>query len=71
MDIPSYGISSQGECQILTVIASFVAHVFNALIAYFVADGRFGCGKMSNSTALFKEHKVYCKKKKKNGHIIP
>lgn len=64
MDIPSYGISSQGECQILTVIASFVAHVFNALIAYFVADGRFGCGKMSNSTQPYlRSTKCTAKKK--------
>lgn len=60
MDIPSYGISLPGEYQILTVISSFVPHVFNPLIAYFMVDRGFGCTKMNKLIlALFKDHKVY------------
>lgn len=49
MDIPSYGFSSQGEYPILTVMSPFIPYIFNALIAYFMANIGFGYEKMNKS----------------------
>lgn len=42
-------LSSQGECQILTLISSFIPYEFNASIAYFMADIGSEYGEIHNS----------------------